>query len=46
MSDHRFAPTFGFHEIAERLNGRLAMIGFVIAIGTYATTGEILPGVF
>lgn len=46
MSDHRYAPTFGFSEIAERLNGRLAMIGFVIAIGTYATTGEILPGVF
>jgi hypothetical protein len=24
----------------------LAMLGFVIAIGTYITTGQILPGVF
>ena len=31
---------------AERLNGRLAMLGFVIAVGTYITTGQILPGVF
>ena len=31
---------------AERLNGRLAMLGFVIAVGTYATTGQIIPGVF
>jgi len=32
-------------EVAERLNGRLAMLGFIIAVGTYLTTGEILPGV-
>ncbi len=31
---------------AEELNGRLAMIGFVIAIGTYITTGQIIPGIF
>lgn len=31
---------------AEKLNGRLAMLGFVIAVGTYITTGQILPGVF
>ena len=31
---------------AEKLNGRLAMLGFVIAVGTYLTTGQILPGVF
>ena len=35
-----------FTEDAERLNGRLAMLGFVIAVGTYLTTGQILPGVF
>ena len=34
------------NERAERLNGRLAMLGFVIAVGTYATTGQIIPGVF
>ena len=30
---------------AEVLNGRMAMLGFVIAVGTYLTTGQILPGV-
>ena len=34
------------NETAEILNGRLAMLGFVIAVGTYATTGQIIPGVF
>jgi hypothetical protein len=37
---------FGFTETAERLNGRLAMLGFVIAVGTYLTTGQILPGIW
>jgi hypothetical protein len=37
---------FGFTEFAERLNGRLAMLGFVVAVGTYLTTGQIVPGVF
>jgi hypothetical protein len=37
---------FGFTEFAERLNGRLAMLGFVIAVGTYFTTGQIVPGIF
>ena len=31
---------------AEILNGSFAMLGFVIAVGTYATTGQIIPGVF
>jgi hypothetical protein len=39
-------PQVGFNERAERLNGRLAMIGIVAAIGAYALTGQILPGVF
>lgn len=33
------------NERAERLNGRLAMLGFVIAVGTYITTGQIIPGI-
>jgi hypothetical protein len=37
---------FGFTPEAEILNARLAMLGFVIAIGTYLTTGQILPGLF
>ena len=31
---------------AERLNGRLAMLGFVAAVGAYALTGQIIPGLF
>jgi hypothetical protein len=37
---------FGWTEENEKLNGRLAMVGFIIAVGTYLTTGQILPGVF
>ncbi len=35
-----------FTETAERWNGRLAMMGFVAAAGSYLATGQILPGVF
>tara|TARA_B100000945_G_C20243118_1_gene530954 strand:- start:353 stop:460 length:108 start_codon:yes stop_codon:yes gene_type:complete len=31
---------------AERLNGLMAMIGVVAGIGAYATTGQIIPGIF
>ncbi len=31
---------------AEKTNGRWAMIGFIAGIGAYATTGQILPGIF
>ena len=34
-----------FHD-AEELNGRLAMIGFVAAVGAYLTTGQLIPGLF
>ena len=37
---------FGFTEFAERLNGRLAMIGFVAAVGAYFMTGQVIPGIF
>jgi hypothetical protein len=37
---------FGFTPEAEILNARLAMLGFVIAVGTYFTTGQIIPGVW
>jgi hypothetical protein len=35
-----------FTERAERINGWAAMIGVIVAMGTYATTGQIIPGVF
>jgi hypothetical protein len=33
-------------KFAELLNGRAAMLGIVAAIGAYAVTGQLLPGVF
>jgi hypothetical protein len=36
----------GYIKESELLNGRLAMIGFVAAIGAYVTTGQIIPGIF
>ncbi len=36
----------GYGPEAELANGRWAMIGFIAAIGAYATTGQILPGIF
>ncbi len=33
-------------ENAERTNGQLAMIGIIAALGAYATTGQIIPGIF
>ena len=38
--------TVPHNERAELLNGRLAMLGFVAAIISYATTGQLIPGVF
>ena len=32
--------------IAEELNGRVAMLGIVAALGAYLTTGQIIPGIF
>lgn len=34
------------NEKAERLNGRLAMMGVVAALGAYAITGQIIPGIW
>ena len=31
---------------AEKLNGWAAMIGIVASFGAYATTGQIIPGLF
>ena len=37
---------FGWTEQNEKLNGRLAMLGFIVAVGTYFTTGQVIPGVW
>ena len=53
MTDNRFATEpqvevldVNHYENAERVNGQLAMLGFVAAIGAYIFTGQIIPGVF
>ena len=35
-----------YYENAERVNGQLAMLGFIAAIGSYIVTGQIIPGLF
>ena len=30
--------------VAEKLNGRLAMLGIIAGLGAYLTTGQIIPG--
>ena len=31
--------------VAEKINGRFAMLGFIAAVGAYLTTGQIIPGI-
>jgi hypothetical protein len=38
--------TVSHNEKAEMLNGRLAMLGVMAALGAYALTGQIIPGVW
>ena len=33
-------------ERAEKLNGRVAMLGVIAAIGAYCVTGQLIPGIF
>ena len=33
-------------EAAEKANGRWAMIGIFAALGTYAVTGQLIPGIW
>ena len=38
--------TVTHNEKAEMLNGRLAMMGVIAALGAYAVTGQIIPGIW
>jgi hypothetical protein len=38
--------TVTHNEKAELLNGRLAMLGVIAALGAYALTGQIIPGIW
>jgi hypothetical protein len=44
MTDHPYGVPH--NERAELHNGRLAMLGFMAAVGAYALTGQIIPGIF
>jgi len=37
---------FGWTDQAERINGLLAMLGIVAAMGSYALTGQVIPGLW
>lgn len=34
------------NEKAEKLNGRVAMLGIIAALGAYAVSGQIIPGIW
>jgi len=34
------------NENTERINGLAAMIGIIAAMGAYAVTGQIIPGIW
>tara|TARA_R110002074_G_scaffold141443_1_gene287872 strand:- start:353 stop:544 length:192 start_codon:yes stop_codon:yes gene_type:complete len=38
--------TVTHNEKAEMLNGRVAMLGVIAALGAYALTGQIIPGIW
>ena len=38
--------TVNHNEKAEKLNGRVAMMGVIAAIGAYALTGQLIPGIW
>jgi len=42
--DERY--TVSHNEKAETLNGRLAMLGVIAALGAYAVTGQMIPGIW
>jgi len=35
-----------FNENAEKLNGRLAMLAIIAAMGAYALTHQVIPGIW
>ena len=38
--------TVTHNEKAEMLNGRAAMLGIIAALGAYALTGQVIPGIW
>ena len=44
MTNTKTKPVEKEKIIAEKINGRFAMIGFIALVGAYLTTGQIIPG--
>ena len=42
----QYNEVFKMNEKAERINGWAAMIGVIAAMGSYAATGQLIPGVW
>ena len=38
--------TVTHNEKAEMLNGRVAMLGIIAALGAYAVSGQLIPGIW
>ena len=39
-------PTMPHNEFAEKLNGRVAMLAIIAALGSYAVSGQMIPGIW
>jgi len=46
MVDDSYRPLISWDLKGELLNGRLAMLGIIAALGAYAVTGQIVPGIW
>lgn len=44
--DESYRPMVSWDSYGETLNGRLAMVGIIAALGAYAVTGQIIPGIW
>jgi len=46
MVEDSYRPLISWDLKGELLNGRLAMLGIIAALGAYAVTGQIIPGIW
>ena len=46
LTAHVDSTLIDYPKDAEKVNGRWAMLGLVALFGAYASTGQIIPGIF